>query len=500
METERPRGAAQRPDPTYSWGLSSDDERPSRLYRGLRAAVKGAMRAFYRTVEVTGADVIAQDRPTILASNHPNSIIDPLLLGLFERRQVAFCARDGLFRVPVFGRILRAVGAIPISRPSDTKAAVDNRAAFAACREVLARRGVISIFPEGKTHERLRVQKVKTGAARIALDAELDGDHGDGGLGVRIVPVGLNYLVRQAFRSDVHVAFGAPIEVADYRDLAREDPRAAVRALTERIQASLRELAIHVEEAEDERIIAQVTSIIVDIRAASGLDVGGQTPAERTALVRRVVDAYRWYRELDPEHTSELRRRLSRYLEERAELGLGGESAALQHRTEAQRARDRERWRGKRRFLAAGAPVALYGIAQSAAPYFALRGVLRVLDPRRDRQALVKLLAGAAIYGGFWGLQTSAVAIAAGPWVGALYAATLPSSALFALRYMTEARLHRLTLSGIRAFWEHGDRLDSLRREREALQGELAALRERYLAAHPGAAVAPSVGRAPTTA
>lgn len=492
METERPRGAPRRPDRTHSWGLADDDARPSRLYRGLRAAVKGAMRAFYRTVEVTGAEVVAQDRPTILASNHPNSIIDPLLLGLFERRQVAFCARDGLFKVPVFGRVLRAVGAIPISRPRDAKGGdVDNRAAFAACREVLARRGVISIFPEGKTHDRLRVQKVKTGAARIALDAELDA--GDG-LGVRVVPVGLNYLVRQAFRSDVHVAFGAPIEVSDYRDLAREDPRAAVRALTDRIQASLRELAIHVEEAEDERIIAQVTSIIVDIRAASGLDAGGQTPAERTALVRRVVDAYRWYRELEPEHTSELRRRLSRYLEERAELGLGGESAALQHRTEAQRARDRERWRDKRRFLVAGAPVALYGIAQSAVPYFALRGVLRVIDPRRDRQALVKLLAGAAIYGGFWGLQTGAVAVAVGPWVGALYAATLPSSALFALRYMTEARLHRLTLSGIRAFWEHGDRLDSLRRERDALQVELAALRERYLAAHPGDARAVAAG------
>src|SRR5690606_36434651 len=162
-----------------------------------------ALRVFYRTVEVTGREHLPRGRPTILASNHPNSIIDPLLVGLFEERQVTFCARDGLFKVPGFGRLLRAVGAVPI-RPANDHA-VD---AFAACREVLRSGGVLSIFPEGKTHANLKVHDIKTGTARIALDAELAELEG---LGVHIVPVGLNYLVRQAFRSDVHVAFGRAI-------------------------------------------------------------------------------------------------------------------------------------------------------------------------------------------------------------------------------------------------------------------------------------------------
>ncbi|TNF28122.1 MAG: hypothetical protein EP329_18430 [Deltaproteobacteria bacterium] len=451
---------------------------PSRLYRGLRATVRGAMKAFYRTIEVTGGEHLRGDRPAILASNHPNSIIDPLLLGLLERRQVAFCARDGLFKVPVFGRILRSVGAIPISRPTDHAGKVDNQGAFAAAREVLSGGGVISIFPEGRTHHNLKVHQVKTGAARIALDAEAAAD---GALDVAIVPVGLNYLVRQAFRSDVHVAFGEPIPVAEFLEQHATDPRGAVRALTARLEDALRELAIHVEEDEDERIIAQVTSLIVDIRAEEGLDAGGQTPAERTALVRRIVDAYRWLQDVDPDRTSELRRRLQHYLDERGALGLGGESPALQHRTEAVRGGDAS-WRETRRFLILGAPVAAYGILNSALPYLILRGLLSVADPRRDRQALFKLLTGAALYGGLWGLQTIVVAGALGPGVGVVYAASLPTSALFSLRYMTEARLHRLTLSGIRAWWEHGDRLENLRRERQQLRDALAELRERYLA------------------
>lgn len=478
-----------------SWGIPT---RGNGLYRALRTVIRGALRVFYRTVEVTGRENLgtagAHGRPTILASTHPNSIVDPLLLGILEERPVTFCARDGLFKVPVFGALLRKVGAIPISRPEDKKGdgkaeqsgptgesgkgeakGSDNSQAFAAARKVLQDGGVISIFPEGKTHDRLKVHRLRTGAARIALDAEANNGWK---LGVGVVPVALNYLVRQAFRSDVHVAFGPPIQTADLRARYEEDPKAAARELTDRIEEALRELAIHVEQQEDERIIAQVTSIIVDIRREKGLDQKGQTPAERTALVRRIVDAYRWIQEVEPDKTAELRRRLQRFLEERSELGLGGETAALQHRTEAQKAAFSRR----RRFLVLGFPVALWGLAGSIAPYLLLRAVLAVVPLRKDRQALTKLLAGAVSFLGCWGVQTALVSVAIGPWWGILYAATLAPSALISLRWFTEARLHRLSRGGLRALVRHADRVAALQEERESLKQELAVLRDRYLA------------------
>ncbi len=494
--------AAPFSDP-LSWGVPKQG---NGLYRGLRAVIRGALRAFYRTVEVTGRENIgsaatgSSGKPTILASTHPNSIVDPLLLGILEERPVTFCARDGLFKIPVFGALLRNVGAIPISRPEDSKgkakgsaaggdavapgveaeggvevrAGGDNAKAFAAAREVLKGGGVISIFPEGKTHDNLRVHRLRTGAARMALDAEA---HNDWKLGVGIVPVALNYLVRQAFRSDVHVAFGPAIQMADLRPRYEEDPRAAARELTDRIEAALRELAVHVEQVEDERIIAQVTSIIVDIRREAGLDAGGQSPAERTALVRRIVDAYRWIQEVEPDKTAELRRRLQRFLEERSELGLGGTSAALQHRTEAQKSQ----FSARRQFLVLGFPVALWGLAGSLAPYLVLRGVLAVAPVRKDRMALTKLLVGAASFLGCWGVQTAMVSVTIGPWWGIVYAATLAPSALVALRWVTEVRLHRLGRGGIRALVRHADRVTALQNEREALKQELAVLRDRYL-------------------
>jgi hypothetical protein len=110
-----------------------------------------------------------------------------------------------------------------------------NFATFARCHEAL-RAGInIALFPEGMSHnERYRLP-LKTGAARIVLEAEVR--HGP--LRIRIVPVGLNYEAKDRFRSRVRVHVGHPIDPA--AEVARygTEPGAAVRALTARIAEGL---------------------------------------------------------------------------------------------------------------------------------------------------------------------------------------------------------------------------------------------------------------------
>lgn len=446
----------------------------SLLYKALRGSVRAALRVFYGTIEATGVDSLEGDVPTILACNHPNSIVDPLLLGMFESRQISFCARDGLFAIPVFGKLLRSVGAIPIRRRSEHGSSADNNDAFTAARDVLDGGGVLAIFPEGKTHGHLRIEPLKTGTARIALSTSLAASRD----GLRIVPVGVTYLVRHAFRSDVHVAFGAPIVVrTDNLPNAKIDHPDNVRALTDRIGDAIRALSVHIDKTEDERLIAQVTSIVVGIRAEEGLDEGGQSPAERTALVRRVVDAYRWLSAVDPERTTNLRNRIDAFIEEREALGLGGERPALQHRGE------RPRFKGLARalFLIAGAPLAAFGLATSLPPYAVLRAAMALLPLSTDRIALFKLGGGAALFGAAYAAQVAVVTHLAGPVAGAAFGAALIPAAMFARRYVIETRMHRVHLRSLAA-WRRSGRLDALRTERKALAAELAELRTQYLA------------------
>jgi 1-acyl-sn-glycerol-3-phosphate acyltransferase len=440
-----------------------------------------ALRTYYRRIEVTGVEHLDGARPTILASNHPNSIIDPLMVGLFESRRVSFCARDGLFRVPVFGSLLRSVGAIPIARRSDHGDKADNSAAFEACRQTLLGGGAISLFPEGHTHSALRVDDLRTGTARIALDASRASGYA---AGVVIVPIGLNFLVRQAFRSDVHVAFGAPIAVADYAELDREDPCAAARALTDALTEAIRTLTVHIVEEDDERLIAQTTAIIAGIRSEHGLDVGGQTPSERTALVQRIVHAYHWYQDVNPSRFADLRERMAWFVEERRRLGLGGETAVLQHRSETlvwgeERSLTDKLWR-----WALGAPFALVGLVVAGVPYLLLRGLVTVLRPDLVRMAWFKLLVGAAVFGVSWTVMGTVVARSWGLGPAVAFAVLAMPLSLYTLRYLTELRLHRVGLAAMLRRFREADRLSAIRAERDALSQDLREVRDHYLAVH----------------
>lgn len=48
--------------------------------RFVRALVRTVQRAFFREVEVVGAERLPMDRPLVLVTNHVNSLVDPLLV------------------------------------------------------------------------------------------------------------------------------------------------------------------------------------------------------------------------------------------------------------------------------------------------------------------------------------------------------------------------------------------------------------------------------------
>ena len=69
----------------------------------------------YHRYSVTGKEKIPKDRPVIVASNHA-SYLDPPLVGLaFFPGRLKFIAGDWLFKLPIFGAFLRAMGSVPVS-------------------------------------------------------------------------------------------------------------------------------------------------------------------------------------------------------------------------------------------------------------------------------------------------------------------------------------------------------------------------------------------------
>lgn len=222
-------------------------------YRVLRLMIRAATAVFFRQVEVVGLENVPEGGAVVFAGNHPNALVDPAVLVVSTRRVVRFAAKDALFRVPLMHFVLSRMGAVPVARRSEhPDGPLDNRAAFDSLIEVLLNGDAIGIFPEGISHDESQVQRLKTGAARIAISAARALRKGS----VRIVPVGLHYVHRKRFRSRVLVQFGQPIEVASDRLRPTEgEDREEVRGLTTEIEEALRALTVNAVDWETVRVL-----------------------------------------------------------------------------------------------------------------------------------------------------------------------------------------------------------------------------------------------------
>ncbi|MCL5958960.1 MAG: 1-acyl-sn-glycerol-3-phosphate acyltransferase [Chloroflexi bacterium] len=128
---------------------------------------------FLVRLQVEGGENVPRKGPAILVVNHVD-IVDPPILVISTRRHIFFMAKEELFRVPVFGGLMRKAGTISVKRKS-----VD-RQALRQALNVLKGGGVLGLFPEGTRNAAATLQRAHTGATMLALRS-----------GVPVLPVAL---------------------------------------------------------------------------------------------------------------------------------------------------------------------------------------------------------------------------------------------------------------------------------------------------------------------
>ncbi len=190
------------------------------LYALLKAMVVVMMRLYWR-VEGRGAQHVPATGPVLLVANH-SSLLDPPFIAGVIRRPVSFLAKAELFRIPLFGRLIRALNAHPVRREGGDPAAL--RAAL----RVLGRGGALLLFPEGTRGREGELRPGKPGAGMLALLS-----------GAAVVPVyvggsGQSWPRGRRFPrpAKVTVTFGPPLALAGQdRANRRESYEAASQAM-----------------------------------------------------------------------------------------------------------------------------------------------------------------------------------------------------------------------------------------------------------------------------
>jgi 1-acyl-sn-glycerol-3-phosphate acyltransferase len=114
-------------------------------------------------------------RPYVVVSNH-ESFADILLISYLPW-EMKWLSKAELFRIPVMGWMMWLAGDIPVKRGFGPSAVE----AMERCRQVLARRVSVMIFPEGTRSKTKELLPFKDGAFRLAIEA-----------GVPILPLALS--------------------------------------------------------------------------------------------------------------------------------------------------------------------------------------------------------------------------------------------------------------------------------------------------------------------
>ena len=148
---------------------------PSRVDHGIYVLLLSLARVInrrYFKVDVRGLDKIPSP-PYIIAPTH-RSNIDSVLMGSLTRTPLRFMGKDSLWKARPIGRLLNAIGGIPVNRDIADRQAVDT------CVAILGAGQPLVLFPEGTRKQGPMIEEVLDGAAYIALKA-----------GVPIIPVGI---------------------------------------------------------------------------------------------------------------------------------------------------------------------------------------------------------------------------------------------------------------------------------------------------------------------
>jgi glycerol-3-phosphate O-acyltransferase / dihydroxyacetone phosphate acyltransferase len=140
-----------------------------------------------------------------------------------------------------------------------------------------------------------------------------------------------------------------------------------------------------------------------------------------------------------------------------------------------------------------GFPVFVYGAAVNGLPYLAPRLLARRLARKETDYATARFLAGVVAFPLFWTIETWLVGWLTGAAGAALFAVSLPLSALVAYRYLVGAsRLRSRLRIGVLAFTrERAARF--LVAEREAIIAELERAKADYLGQAAGSDRGPNV-------
>ena len=296
----------------------------------LRQFAHTLIKKYYPKIQFTGVDQIPSDGPILFCANHPNSLIDPVLIGITAKRPVSFMAKAPLFRTPILGPLMHALGMVPAYRGRDDSSQVKkNQKSLDRVIHGLKSGRAMGIFPEGVSTDLRQLGLVRGGASRIALGAFEAGVED-----LVIIPLGINYERKERLGSKVWINVGEPIQLQSFVNGNQSDEESKItedkvlrRKLTQTIETNLKAAIVHLENAEWDPLLDDLETLVEHSKHKASLKI------PKLMRRKRIADALNYFHREERETGTEVIGQIKQYHHKVNSAGLMIDDPILQRST-----------------------------------------------------------------------------------------------------------------------------------------------------------------------
>jgi len=170
--------------------------------------------------------------PILIASNHPNSFLDAIIMAILFKSPIHSLARGDAFNGKIITKILASLNMLPVYRVSEGVENLENNyTTFDACQNIFESGGIVLIFSEGRCINEWHLRPLKKGTARLALTAWSQN------IPLRVLPLGINYSGFRTFGKILNLNFGNFITAKDLN--AENTSGKAVNEFNEKLHQQL---------------------------------------------------------------------------------------------------------------------------------------------------------------------------------------------------------------------------------------------------------------------
>jgi 1-acyl-sn-glycerol-3-phosphate acyltransferase len=440
------------------------------LYSILSLIIRIALKIFYRSIQVNGAENIPKQGPMIIVGNHPNTFMDPILVGYAVLpHHMHFLANGSIFKTKLARMALAQLNTIPVYRKQDIheNRQLQNEEAFRKCFEFLASGGKLMIFPEGNSINERTLRPLRTGTARIALGAEHLNNFT---LPLTILPIGINYSNPTRFREEVLINVGQPFDLKKYKERYQHDAVAAVNELTQEIHQRLSSLIVVTAHAEEDDLVRKIETVY-----KKQVNPTTEGNAFNVNLTQTIIKAINYFQKNDPVLFREVKEKIDTYFETIKQVHV------TDHLIEKSDSSNTGKLLRYALYFITGLPFYLLGLVFNYIPYIIPSKIARWISKDEEYRAPIMMTTGiftfpiyyALVYIIGWHFYPTAAFI-----IGLTLA--MPLTGFFVHRYYKRLRQARSSFAYYSMFKREKDAIQWFKEQRQEIISMLESARKQY--------------------